>query len=715
MNPVDLGLFFNPGSIAVIGASTDIRTINGKPIHYLKRHGYPGRIYPVNPKYAEIAGHPCYPSIKEIPDAVDLAVIAVNFRMVPAMLEQCAEKGVRFATIFSSGFAEAGEEGRQIQEKLVEIAASAGIRICGPNCQGGVDLYHRTSAAFSAALDITPFLPGPVGFVTQSGALGFSIFNLAQESGVGFSYVVSTGNEVDLDCTDYMNFMLDDENTKMVFAYIEGIRDGAKFAALADKALAKRKPLALLKVGRSEAGSRAASSHTAALTGSDEVFDAFFRQKGIIRVEDIEEFVGLARLVEGTTGFPRGKGLGVVSISGGGGVLCADTAEACGLEMVTLRKQTSDIIAENIPPFGSPFNPVDITAQAINTAEGFSNVIQAMLADPGVDALVVVITMIVGEPGMRMAADLARIRAETKKPVVVAWTAGEKLMEAQFDLLRRANVPLYQSPVRAVEALAKLMDYGCACRRVEEANLAGREEPPAEIPEAALELIAGAEGALTERESKELLRAFGISTSAEKLARTLDDAVAAGRRIGYPVAMKIDSPDIPHKTEAKAIRLNVQDESELVEAFQEILDNARQYAPEARINGVLIQEMIPGGVEVIVGVNRDSQFGPVVMFGLGGIFVEILKDVSLRVAPVDQREALSMIEQIRGYGVLAGARGRAKADIEALADTLVKVSRMALAMGPRLSELDINPLIVLPEGQGVRVADALAILQKAAR
>lgn len=716
MNPVDLGLFFNPGSIAVIGASTDIRTINGKPIHYLKRHGYPGRIYPVNPKYAEIAGHPCYPGIKEIPDAVDLAVIAVNYRMVPAMLEQCAEKGVRFATIFSSGFAEAGEEGRKIQEKLVEIAASAGIRICGPNCQGGVDLYHRTSAAFSAALDITPFLPGPVGFVTQSGALGFSIFNLAQESGVGFSYVVSTGNEVDLDCTDYMNFMLDDENTKMVFAYIEGIRNGDKFAALADKALSKRKPLALLKVGRSEAGSRAASSHTAALTGSDEVFDAFFRQKGIIRVEDIEEFVGLARLVEGTTGLPRGKGLGVVSISGGGGVLCADTAEACGLEMVTLQKQTSDIIAENIPPFGSPFNPVDITAQAINTAEGFSNVIQAMLADPGVDALVVVITMIVGDPGMRMAADLARISAETNKPVVVAWTAGEKLMQAQFDLLRRANVPLYQSPVRAVEALAKLMDYGRACRRMEEgAERVERKAEPAGIPEAALEVMAGGEGALTERESKALLNAFGISTSAERLARTLDDAVAAGRRIGYPVAMKIDSPDIPHKTEARAIRLNVQGESELVGAFQEILDNARRYAPEARINGVLIQEMISGGVEVIVGMNRDPQFGPVVMFGLGGIFVEILKDVSLRVAPVDKSEALSMIEQIRGYGVLAGARGRARADIEALADTLVRVSRMALAMGPRLSELDINPLIVLPEGQGVRVADALAILQRAAQ
>jgi acetyltransferase len=710
MNSVDLGQFFTPRTIAIIGASTDIRTINGKPLHYLTKHGYEGKIYPVNPKYQEIAGHPCYPSLGEIPDEVDLAVIAVNYKLVPAMLEQCVEKGVRFATIFSSGFAEAGEEGRQMQQQLVALARRTGLRICGPNCQGGVDLHHHTSAAFSAALDIAPFRSGPVGFVTQSGALGFSIFNLAQEAGVGFSYVVSTGNEVDLDCTDYMSFMLDDDNTRMVFAYIEGIRNGQKFIELADKALARKKPLAVLKVGRSEVGSRAASSHTAALTGADEVFDAFFRQKGIIRVEDIEEFVGMAKLVSATSVFPRGKGLGVVSISGGGGVLCADTAEACGLDMVELKKETSDIIEENIPPFGSPYNPVDITAQAINTAEGFSNVIEAMLADPGVDALVVVITMIVGEPGMRMARDLARISAETDKPIVVAWTAGAKLMQEQFALLNDAGVPLYQSPVRAVEALAKLMDYGTVLTRSEAVSLEGPSVITSELPEAALAIMAEGERVLTERQSKSLLKSFGVSTSMEALAGNLDEAVAAGRRIGYPLAMKIDSPDILHKTEANAIRLNVEGESELVEAFQEILENAKKYAPDARINGVLIQEMVPEGVEVIVGVNRDPQFGPVVMFGLGGIFVEILKDVSLRVAPVDRQEAMAMIEGIRGYGVLAGARGRTRADLGALADTLVKVSNMALAMGPRLQELDINPLIVLPEGRGVKVADALAIL-----
>lgn len=712
MTNTDLKRFFNPRSIAIIGASKDIRTINGKPLHYLQKHGFQGRIFPVNPKYPEIAGLACYPDIKSIEAEIDLALIVVNFKLVPTMLAQCAEKKVPFVTIFSSGFAEAGEEGRRVQKQVAELAARSGIRICGPNCQGGVDLFHPTAAAFSAALDPEPFQCGPVGFVTQSGALGYSIFNMAQESGIGFSYVISTGNEMDLDAADFMDFMLDDENTRMVFAYLEGIRDGDKFVRLADKALAAGKPLAVLKVGRSETGSRAAASHTAALTGSDEVVDAFFRQKGIIRVDDIEGFIDLAKALKGSERIPEGRGLGIVSISGGGGVLCADTAEECGLEVVQLQAETSAEIARNIPPFGSPVNPVDVTAQAINTADGFANVIQAMLADPGVDGLVVVITMIVGEPGLRMARDLVRLSREAAKPIVVAWTAGPGLMQEQFAVLNEGGVPLYQSPVRAVKALGQLMNYGVGCCRkpaVESAAAPAAAVPPP-LPDEIQSLLSGAERTLTERQSKQLLNAFGLSTSRELLARDREQAVAAGEEIGYPVAMKVDSPDILHKTEADAIRLNVAGPEQLAAAFDEIMKNARAHDPAARINGVLIQEMVPPGVEVIVGMNRDPQFGPVLMFGLGGIFVEILKDVSLRIAPISRAEAIQMIAGVRGYPLLAGARGRSKADISALAETLVKVSHMAVALGPRLEQLDINPLIVLPEGSGVKVADALVIL-----
>lgn len=710
MTTTDLKRFFNPRAIAIIGASTDIRTINGKPLHYLQRHGFQGHLFPVNPKYPEIAGLACYPDIQSIPADIDLALIVVNYKRVPAMLAQCAAKRVPFVTIFSSGFAEAGEEGRRVQQEVAELAARSGIRICGPNCQGAVDLFHPTAAAFSAALDPAPFQPGPVGFVTQSGALGYSIFNMAQESGIGFSYVVSTGNEMDLDAADFMDFMLDDGNTRMVFAYLEGIRDGAKFMRLADKALAAGKPLAILKVGRSETGSRAAASHTAALTGSDEVVDAFFRQKNIIRVDDIQGFIDLAKAVKGAARIPRGRGLGIVSISGGGGVLCADTAEECGLHVAVLQPQTSAEIARNIPPFGSPVNPVDVTAQAINTAEGFANVIQAMLADPGVDGLVVVVTMIVGEPGLRMARDLVRLSRTAAKPIVAAWTAGPRLMEAPFAVLNAAGVPLYQSPVRAVKALAQLMHYGAGCRTKPAAETAPQPADAPPLPEEIRKLLSVPQRTLSERQSKRLLGAFGIATSRELLARSRQEALAAAEKIGFPVAMKVDSPDILHKTEADAIRLGVDDPDRLVAAFEEILKNARAHHPAARINGVLVQEMVPPGVEVIVGMNRDPQFGPVLMFGLGGIFVEILKDVALRIAPIEREEAVRMIQGVRGYPLLAGARGRPKADIPALAETLVKVSRMAVALGPRLEQLDINPLVVLPQGGGVKVADALVIL-----
>ncbi|MGQ9825870.1 MAG: acetate--CoA ligase family protein [Desulfotomaculales bacterium] len=716
MPKVDLELFFKPRSIAIIGASADLATISGKPLRYLTEHGYRGKIYPVNPKYKEIAGYPCYPSITEVSGPVDLALIAVNYKRVLPMLEQCAEKGVRFATIFSSGFAEAGEEGRALQRELAEFARRTGLRLCGPNCQGAVNLHDNIAAAFSASLDIKPFTPGSVGFVTQSGALGYSIFNLAQEAGVGFSYVVSTGNEVDLDCLDFMRYMLEDDNTRVVFTYLEGMRDGEKFARVADRALELGKPLAVLKVGRSETGSKAASSHTAALTGSDQVYDAFFGQKGIIRVGDIEEFIDLARLINGGAKFPRGKRLGIITTSGGAGVLAADTAEECGLQVPPLQEETRRQILTVIPAYGSALNPVDVTAQVISEAEGFWKVLQAMVDDPGIDALAVVITMITGASGLRMAQDVAKMSRLTEKPLAVAWTAGDRLMGECFAVLREAGVTWYKSPVRCVKALARLMHYGTFREqwRQQTAASAGRislaDSSVAGVPAAVREILSGAGKVLSERESKAVLSAFGIPVTREETARTQEEALSIAGKIGYPVALKVDSPDILHKTEAGAIRLGVSGDRELREAFAEVLANARRHSPEARINGVLVQEMVPpGGVEVIVGVKSDPQFGPVVVFGLGGIFVEILKDVARRVAPLSPAEARAMIREIRGFGLLAGARGRAKADVEALAEVLVKVAGLALVLKDELAELDINPLIVLPAGKGVKVADALLI------
>lgn len=701
--------FFEPKSIAIIGASADLNSISGKPVRYLLSHEYQGEVYPINPKYDEIAGLKCYPSILEVPGQVDMVILAVNYKMVLKMLEQCAEKEVKYALIFSSGFAEAGEEGKKIQDQVVELGKKTGIRILGPNCQGMANLKGKVTAGFSASLEPKPYVTGPIGFVTQSGALGFSIFNMAQEAKVGFNYVVSTGNEVDLHTLDFMEYMLEDPETKLVIGYLEGIKDGEQFKRIADRALTLGKPIVTLKSGKTELGQKAASSHTASMTGSDEVYSAFVKQKGIIRVNDIEEIIDIAGLAEKTQ-LPQGKGLGVISTSGGAGIILVDTAIEMGLDIVELSEDTSAKISQNIPDYGSAVNPVDITAQVLNNPDGFSNVLDAMLADPKVDGIVVVITMITGAGGAKMARDLVEKCKVSPKPISVAWTAGDKMNEDVYDILREGKVPFFKSPVRSVKAIGHLMNYG-AFLKEHQANEADRTQVvvSAENIAAAKAILANANSTLTENQGKQVLAQFDIPVTNEKVAKDSQEAVIIAQEIGYPVALKIDSPDILHKTEAGGLKLNISSDQEAKKAFEDIWESCKKYNPEAKLNGVLVQEMISGGTEVIVGVNNDPQFGPTILFGLGGIFVEVLKDVSLRIAPLTKTEALKMIQEIRGYGVLAGARGKAIRDIDGIADVLVKVSQLALELKDEVGELDINPLLVLPKGQGVKVADALVI------
>ncbi|MBS4026944.1 MAG: acetate--CoA ligase family protein [Clostridia bacterium] len=701
--------FFYPKSIAIIGASADLNSISGKPIRYLLAHEYPGKVYPINPKYEEIAGLKCYPSLLAVPGEVDMAIIAVNYRMVLKMLEDAVEKGVKYALIFSSGFAESGDEGKKLQEQVVALGKRTGIRIIGPNCQGMVNLKDKVAAGFSASLEPKPFVTGSIGFVTQSGALGFSIFNMAQEAGVGFSYVVSTGNEVDLHTLDFMEYMLEDADTKLVVGYLEGIKNGEQFKRIADRALALKKPLVTLKSGKTELGQKAASSHTASLTGSDEVYGAFVKQKGIIRVNDIEEIIDLAGLAEKSP-LPKGKGLGVISTSGGAGIILVDTAIEMGLEIVELADATTAKISRNVPDYGSAVNPVDITAQVLNNPEGFSNVLDAMIADSKVDGIVVVITMITGTGGAKMANDLVGKCKISPKPISVAWTAGDKMNEDVYDILRTGKVPFFKSPVRSVRALGYLMNYGAFHQAHSQETAVYQAVPVAkDVVETAKAILAGADKSLTENQGKQVLAQFGIPITKEKVATGAADAVVIANEIGYPVAMKIDSPDILHKTEAGGLKLGIANDEETRQAYEQIWASCRNYNPGARLNGVLVQEMVRGGTEVIVGVNNDPQFGPTVLFGLGGIFVEILKDVSMRLAPVTHNEAMAMIKEIKGYGVLAGARGKEVRDIDAIADVLVRVSQMAVELRDEVSELDINPLLVMPKGGGVKVADALVI------
>ena len=717
MNPSVAGLkyFLSPRSIAIVGASRNFDSISGKPLRFLHEHGYEGKVYPINPGVEELLGYKCYKSILDVPGEVDLALLAVNYKLVLPVLEDCAKKGVKFATIFASGFAESGEEGRVLQQKIADLAKKTGLRICGPNCQGSVDLKARAIGGFSASLGVKPLHVGPIGYVTQSGALGYSIFSLAQEAGVGFSYVASTGNEVDLHTLDFLEFMLEDPDTRMVIAYLEGLKNGEQLKRLADRALELGKPIVALKAGRSEVGQKAAKSHTASLTGSDAVCDAFFRQKGIIRVDDIEPMIDVAALMQRIAVLPEGNRLGIITTSGGGGILAADEASEMKLEVPPLDAATTKAIEAVIPPYGSALNPVDITAQVINTAEGFTKVLDVMVANPGLDAVVIVVTQIAGAPGQRMAEDIVAMCRRTKKPIAVAWTTGGNLVGDQQKTLTEGGVQLYKSPVRAVRAMGRLMRY--AAFRKEWQSRAGETAGgfDEKVLQSAHKLLDRAGKSLTEHEGKELFALFGIPVTKEAVAATEEEAVRLAEEIGYPVALKIDSPDILHKTEAGGLKLGIGNRSQTVAAYREVLANSRKYNREARISGVLVQEMVTGATEVIVGVNNDPQFGPVVLFGLGGIFVEILKDISMRVAPFGLEEARKMIREIRGYGVLAGARGRQRADVEAIADVLVRVSRMAVALRDRVAELDINPLLVLAEGRGVRVADALLIQKGAPR
>lgn len=697
----DIESFFNPNAIAIIGASVNLDSISGRPIKYLQEHGYKGKIYPINPKYKEIAGLKCYDSILEVPGEIDQALIAINYRLVIKTLNECAQKGVKHALIFSSGFAETGEEGKKIQDEILEVSKKTGIRVLGPNCQGMVNLRNNIASSFSASLELNPFLKGSVGFVTQSGALGYSIFNLAQESGVGFSYVVSTGNEVDLDSTDFIEYMIDNEETNMIITYTEDIKDGKRFKQVADKALNLGKPIVCIKVGASEVGQKAAASHTASLTGSDTPYKTIFQQKGVIRVDEIQDAINFAILRERIKQIPENINLGVITTSGGAGILLADKAEEYGLNLPELDKKSRDIVEKEIPDYGSSLNPVDVTAQVINEPDNFKNVLQVMTDNPNIDGIIIVISMIYGAAGATMARCIVEMSKNTTTPIVVTWPAGDRLMKDNFDILTEGQVPLYKSPEQAIKTLGTAMKYG----RFRKITKDYTPIPDVKTDKSVRQAI-NAKDRFSEHDAKDILARYNLPITKEKVVTSTQDAVKFAEEIGFPVVLKIDSPDILHKTDIGALKLNLNSGQEVEAAYKEIMENVSKHKPDALINGIMVQEMIVGGKEMIVGIDK-SRFGPMVMVGMGGIFVEVLKDVSYRIAPFTREEAFQMLEELTSYQILKGVRGEKPSDINSLVDMLVKMGQFAFEFEDEISELDINPVLVMPEGQGVKIADAL--------
>jgi len=700
----NLQRFFAPNGIAIFGASEDFRKINGRPLKFLLDKGYEGPIYPINPKYQRLAGLPCYADVRSIPGPVDLAIIAVPADAVAGALEACIEKGVGGAVIFSSGFAEMSERGREREKELTALARRGGIPICGPNTVGFWNAYEHVLATFSQAGE-GPVNGGPVAFVTQSGAFGTALVALLRERGLSLGYFVNSGNEADLMFADLLEYVVRDDRIRVVAGYIEGLKDGPKLLAVADEALALGKPLVIAKVGRSAAGARAALSHTGSLAGSDRVYSGVFRQKGIVRVEDEEELLDFVAAFA-MCPLPLGPRIALVTHSGGAGVLMADKAEAEALQTASLSEATQAALQKVVPAFGSIKNPIDITAQFIAEPRLLRETLEIVFADPNVDIGVFYLGLM-DAFSETIIEQFRAVLAGTDKPLLVAWAAAPQSAREKMSEL---GICAFPTATRAVAAAGALVRYAQHRQRAlspkQSGSLAGthvqarHDASSSNAPEK--QGFAAPAG-----RTFELLRSYGIEVAPWRLAANAREAVEAARAIGYPVAIKIESPDIQHKSDAHALVLNIRDDDGVRRAYDAVLAAARVYDENARIGGVLVQKMIEGGEEAIIGIQRDPVFGPVVMAGLGGIFVEILADVSFRAAPFTLTDAHEMIRELRGFPILCGVRGRPAADVDALAEMLVNISRLAADHIETILEFDLNPVKVLPGG--AVVVDALLI------
>lgn len=698
----DFTALFKPRAVAIIGASIDPKTISGQPLAYLKKHGYTGALYPVNPKYPSIADLTCYPDAASLPTVPDLAVIAVGARMVPAMLKQCGEKGIPFVIILTSGFSEIGEEGIAAQEEIKAIAERYGIGVIGPNCQGMMNIEDRIHVGFGAPYGMTHG-KGAISVTSQSGAWGNSILILANQEGLGFRRYVSTGNEACVSSLDLIESYIADPETRAITAYVEGFKDAHRTIAIGQKALAAGKPIFMWKVGTSEAGAIAAASHTANLGGAPALYRAAFHQAGIIEVSDVGDLADCARaLLCGR--LPRGKRVGIVTASGGAGILMADNAAHAGLEIAKLAPETIAALRKILPRHAGFNNPIDVTGGAGNELSTYRQTLLLVAQDPNVDMLGIPLAAVSGPNALGLVTQVAEVARAVDIPILVAWQGDDESNQEAYTLLESAGVPRYKTPVRAARGFDALWQYVQAQQR---RAVAQTDKPLVLERPDSKSLLARRTSDLAEYEAKRVLADYGIPITVEKLASSRAEAEQLAAEIGFPVALKVQSAGIPHKTEAGGVRIGLAGASAVGEAYDEIMTNAKAHAPEARIDGVLVQFMVSGGVEVILGVKNDPLFGPAIMFGLGGIFAEVMKDVTFRIAPVSRTEAAEMIREIRAFPVLDGARGKPKADITALVDAIVRLSALAIDLRDAVAEIDINPLFVLPAGKGVVAGDAL--------
>ena len=707
----ELSPLLNPESVAIIGVSKSSSRIGGRLFKYLSKHGYKGSLSLVNPKYKELKGVKCYPRISDIPIPIDCALIAVPEKNVISVLSECADSNVRAAVVFSSGFAEMGSYGKKKQRKIKELAKTKNLRICGPNCIGLINFNNHVALSFSQFLEIDTLIPGNIGFISQSGALGGSLVNRAQDKNIGLSYFISSGNEADLGVSDFIKYLvLHDEKTKVIAALIEGFKDGSKFVEAAELALKHRKPIIVLKIGETEAGKKAAASHTGALVGSDSVIDAVFNQKGVIRVHNYDELLQTASLFSKGK-IPKGNRVGILTSTGGGGIIMADYYTKLGLTVPGLSQKTKELASKEISSFGQVANPFDLTGQIFSDPEMFGRCMKLFMEENNFDIIQVNVSMVAGQSSEKRALYILESARGSLKPIVTWWAAGS-LSEPGIKILSDSEIALFRSPERCAMAVKSLVKYYQLLETRSDSTKYRYDDDYSISLDSAKNILDAGDTCLSEHQSKALLKLYGIPVTRENVAKSPHEAISFAEEIGFPVVLKIDSLDITHKSEAKAIRLGVKSKEDILQFYEEIIENVEKYDPKARINGVLVQEMTRSGTEVIVGMSEDPQFGPTIAFGLGGIFVEVLKDISLRVVPLLKSDAELMVRETKGYEILRGLRGKNRSDIEAVIDVLLRISRLAEDWKHYISEIDINPLIVFDEGHGVKALDALVVLKK---
>jgi acetyl coenzyme A synthetase (ADP forming)-like protein len=686
---------FQPKSIVVLGASRNPGKVGHGVFTNLIRSGFPGEIYGVNPAGGEVLGRAFLRDIGELPGGVDLAVFVISPRQVIEAVPLLAGKGMKAAIVISAGFKEIGGEGADLERDLREALAKASIRAVGPNCLGVINTHARMNASF--AVGSPP--PGSIAFFSQSGALLTGVLDWAVSAGIGFSKVVSLGNKADISELDMMLYLADDPETRVILGYVESIDEGRRFLRAAREVTAK-KPVILVKAGSTAAGARAASSHTGSLAGFERAYSAAFRQGGLLRAETVEELCDLA-LGFALQQVPEKDRLLIVTNAGGPAIMAADAAERLGIPLAEISADSRERLRAVLPPTASLGNPVDVIGDA--RADRYREALAAVRDDPSSGSVLVLLT----PQAMTEPEETARVVVSSLsgagKTVLASFLGGESVRAARA-ILGEEGIPQYSGPERAVRALGAMIAY----RRIREAGLPPWEEPArAPLPAAAEilhDVLSRGRRTLGEEESRGVLESYGFRFPNHALARTSEEAVAAFEGMEGSVAMKIVSPGILHKTEVGGVRLNLRSAEDVARAFLEITSSVRRMSPAACIVGVSVQEMVAGGKELILGMSRDPQFGPLLMFGLGGIHVEVLQDVTFRVAPVSREEAGEMVREIRAYPLLAGFRGGDPADEGAIVEAILSISRLSLDF-PGILEMDINPVMVLPKGRGLMAID----------